>query len=105
MAVLNKADFFNHLNDMVGTNTSDDALHFIEDMTDTYNDLEKRANGDGENWEQKYHELDNAWKTKYRNRFFSSGGQSNLPKDDDDSANKDPKDVKIEDLFTPTDNK
>lgn len=106
MAVLNKADFFSRMNEMVGTDTSDTAIAFIEDMTDTYNDMEKRANGDGENWEQRYHDLDEAWKKKYRSRFFSSGGNSRTPEDaDPDDTKNDPNKTKIEDLFTPVDKK
>lgn len=101
MAVLNRKDFFSQLNDRVGTDTSDEALSFVENMTDTYNDMERRMN-DTENWEQKYRELDEAWKKKYRQRFFSSEGRSRLLDDDEDKGDTgyDPSHIKIEDLFT-----
>ena len=104
MSVLNREDFFSQLQTAVGTDTSDETLAFIENMTDTYNDLEKRANGDGENWEQKYHDLDESWKKKYRQRFFSSGGRSKMPEPDSssgDDGDNDPSRIKIEDLFKP----
>ncbi len=82
MSVLNRDDFINSINTIVGTDTSDNALKFIEDMTDTYNSLEEQANGDGENWKQKYQELDNSWKEKYKRRFFSGNGRSNMPTPD-----------------------
>ena len=74
MAVLDKEKFFTTLHERVGTDTSEESLTFLEDMTDTYNDLEKRANGDGEDWKMKYDELDKSWKAKYRHRFFTSDG-------------------------------
>lgn len=105
MAVLSREDFFSHLQEQMGTNTSDEAMQFIEDMTDTYNDMENRANGNGTDWEQKYHELDEAWKTKYKRRFFSSGGRSNIPQvfsddEDDDDGAKRASTIAIKDLFT-----
>lgn len=86
MAVLSRDDFFERLQARMGEDTSDDAIAFLEDMTDTYNEMEQRANGDGVDWEQRYHDLDNSWKEKYRHRFFSSGGGTYQPpagKDDD----------------------
>ena len=73
MAVLTRDEFFDRVQRVAGTDTSDDTLTFIEDMTDTYNSLEERANGDGNDWEQRYHELDESWKEKYKKRFFSGG--------------------------------
>ena len=71
MAVLTRDDFFDRVQKIVGTDTSDDSLTFIEDMTDTYNNLDEKANGDGTDWEQRYKDLDEAWKEKYKKRFFS----------------------------------
>lgn len=98
MAVLTKEDFFSRLNSAFGTDTSDETISFIEDMSDTYNDLEQKASNSGDNWEQKYHDLDEAWKKKYRSRFFSSPSQNYTPENggDDNKA----KTIQIEDLFT-----
>ena len=97
MSVLNRDDFFNRIQNIVGTDVSDDSLSFIEDMNDTYNDLESRANGDGIDWQQRYNELDEAWKEKYKKRFFS-GGSSYTPKADKD-PDPQPSNVDYEDLF------
>ena len=104
--ILNKDEFFTKLHAKVGTSTSDEDIAFLEDMTDTYNDLEKRSNGDGVNWEQKYHELDESWKAKYRHRFFN-GPEVNNPnsrtKESDDNS-PDPDTIQISDLFTEVNN-
>jgi hypothetical protein len=98
MAVLNREDFFSRLQNAIGTDTSDESISLIEDMTDTYNDLETRANGDGENWEKKYHDLDEAWKQKYRHRFFSNNGRSNMPNNEPNEPNNG-ETITVEDLF------
>ena len=100
MAVLKRDEFFTKLHERIGTDTSEDALSFIEDMSDTYDELERRANGDGEDWEKKYHDLDEAWKTKYKNRFFHGG--SNYRPDFDNYEEDEPKDkseITVKELF------
>lgn len=100
MAILTKDEFFAHVNEMVGSDTSDTALQFLEDMTDTYADLETRGAGDGIDWEQKYRENDQMWKDKYRHRFFSGGGA--MPSDDSTAEGDEavtPDNIKVEDLF------
>lgn len=71
MAVLNRDDFMSRINEMVGDDNSDAALSFIEDMTDTFDDLSSSSNTD--EWEKKYNELDTMWREKYKARFMSSG--------------------------------
>lgn len=99
MPILNKEEFFSRLSAQVGTDTSDSALSFIEDMTDTYNHLQEVANGDGVDWEKKYNELDKAWKERYRRRFFT--GESAMPTPDGgDAPTEQPNtNITIESLF------
>ncbi len=100
MAILSKDEFFNRLNGMVGDSQSDDAISFMEDMTDTYNSLEQQAAGDGQNWEQRYRDNDAAWRKKYKSRFFSSGGGNYDPgPDTDDDPEPDPSKITFDDLF------
>ena len=73
MAVLERDKFFEAVHARIGEDTTDEAIQFIEDMTDTYNDLETKATGDGVDWQERYKELDEKWKKKYSHRFFSGG--------------------------------
>lgn len=74
MAVLTKADFLTRVKEHIGDDTSDTAMQFIEDMTDTFNDLETRSNNaDTENWKAKFEENDKMWRQRYKERFFSDG--------------------------------
>jgi hypothetical protein len=77
MAILSREDFFNNLQARMGADTSEEGIKFVEDMTDTFNDLESRANGDGVDWQAKYQENDNAWRERYKHRFFSNPGTNN----------------------------
>ena len=99
MSVLSRDDFFNRVQAVAGTDTSDDTLAFIEDMTDTYNDLERQASGDGVDWEQRYHELDESWKAKYKQRFFSGGGSARIPQEENTPQENRAEEISYDDLF------
>ena len=90
MAVLNKEEFMNRLQERIGEDTSDEAMAFIEDMTDTFNDMETRSSGQSdEQWKQKYADLDKSWREKYKARFFNS---ETTPADVKDAQEDDVKD-------------
>lgn len=103
MPVLNRDDFFNSLHERIGTDTSEEAIQFLENMTDTYNDMENRINNGGEDWEQRYHDLDNAWRERYRHRFYDSDSRyvpgSSTP-DADPQDDYHPEEVTVDDLFS-----
>lgn len=101
MSILSREDFFARLQERLAEDTSDDGISFLEDMTDTYNDMENRAKGDGTDWEKKYKELDESWKKRYRHRFFS-GGDRGVPESVttvEETEEYNPDEVTVEDLF------
>lgn len=55
----------------IGDDNSDEALSFIEDITDTVNDYESRL-ADSTDWKTKYEENDKNWRERYKERFFSN---------------------------------
>lgn len=71
MAVRSREEILNSIRERVGEQNDDETIAFIEDVTDTFTDLETRANGDGVNWKEKYEENDASWRKKYTDRFFS----------------------------------
>lgn len=75
MAVLNRDDFISRINARIGEDNSDEALSFIEDMSDTFDDMSNRLS-DSTDWKQKYEDNDKEWRNKYRERF-SEGGSNN----------------------------
>ena len=71
MAIKNYEDIMNSVKTFVGNRTDDEALAIIEDVSDTFNDLQtKRSSNEGEIWKNKYNENNEAWRKKYRDRFF-----------------------------------
>lgn len=109
MAVLKKSEIMEQVKGVVGENTDDATLKFLEDLNDTLNDYEAKQAGDGEDWKKKYEELDADWRKKYQQTFFNpvptkdeNGEESNdltKPTDDVDEVEDDePK--HFEDLFT-----
>lgn len=81
MAVKTREEILESFRTKLGENPDDDSISFLEDVTDTLDDFEKRANGDGTDWKSKYEENDANWRKKYTERFFSIEPESN-PKPD-----------------------
>ena len=108
MAVLSKKEILEQVKTIVGENTDDTTLKFLEDISDTMDDLETKAKGDGEDWKTKYDNLDKEWRTKYQERFFNGSSEDDkdependltkpqdLPEEEEDNSPK-----HFEDLFT-----
>ena len=71
MAVKTREEILESFRTRLGENPDNDSISFLEDVTDTLDDFEKRANGDGTDWKSKYEENDANWRKKYTERFFS----------------------------------
>lgn len=71
MAVKTREEILESFKAKLGENPDDDSIAFLEDVTDTLDDFEKRVNGDGTDWKSKYEENDANWRKKYTERFFS----------------------------------
>lgn len=100
MAILNRDEYFERISTIIGDRNDDDSVAFVEDFTDTYNDLANRATGDGIDWKEKYNELDKSWKERYKNRFFSgNGGNPNVGYPNEEQE-EEKKEITIDDLFT-----
>lgn len=101
MATLNREQYFNTLSALVGERSDPEAIKALEDMTDTFNSLEKGVNGDGEDWKKKAEEIDKSWREKYRARFMRGDGGNgpSQAKTDPDSDDYDPNRIGFNDLF------
>lgn len=103
MAKLNRDDFFKRIHERMPDVTSEEDISFLEDMTDTYNDLENRALNDSEDWKRKYEENDRSWREKYKHRFFNGGDRAVPPMSKKEKEEEDqisPEEITVEDLFT-----
>lgn len=94
MAVKTKEEILELVKTRIGDDSSEEALSFIEDITDTLNDREKQISDSGE-WKNKYEDLSK----KYKERFFE--GDKTPPSNQDDDEDEGQKKItKFEDLFT-----
>lgn len=98
MAVLSKEKLLESVSERFKDDTSDEALSFIEDITDTLNSYVS-----GEDWKTKYEENDAAWRERYKERFFSTDVEKqkdetvNVSEETVDESENEPS--KYEDLF------
>ena len=96
---LSKEDFMSAVKNMVGENTDDNSLKFVEDMSDTYNEFEQTTAGT-DDWKQKFEENDKTWREKYRDRFYSSGEEDKKKEEEHEEESEDEADdITIDDLF------
>lgn len=68
--IKSKDEILNTLKEKFKDDDSDDTLSFIEDISDTYDDLSEQVSKSGE-WQKKYEQNDKEWREKYKERFFS----------------------------------
>lgn len=91
MAVKTVDEIMKKVRERIGEDDSDEAIEFIEDISDT---LESFSNA--EDWKTKYEENDKKWREKYRDRFFTS--KEEVEEDDIEEPEEKEK-KKFEDLF------
>ena len=78
MAIKTLQEILENASKIIGENTSDEALTFLEDITDTFN------NNNGDVSRAEYDELDRTWRARYKERFLS--GDTSI----DDTIGDDP---------------
>ncbi len=91
MAVKTLDAMISAANEIIGENNSDEAISFLEDLTDTISARQP----DVAYWKEKYEQNDAEWRKRYRERF--SGKQETIetvPK-----VEIEEKEITIDDLF------
>ena len=96
--VVTKEEFIKKLHDFVGDDTSEKALDFIEDMTDTYSAALDSTSGDNAEWQKKYDELNETWRKKYLHRFYG-GNVKTESEDKEDEVEITDETITTDDLF------
>ena len=77
MAVRNMQELIESAKVIVGENTSDEVLAFMEDLSDTMTDYDNKTK-DNTDWKTKYEQNDATWRKRYSDRF------SGKPVDDEE---------------------
>lgn len=113
MAKLKPEEFMKAVQTIIGDRTDDDALKFLEDCKDTITEDKNDYKTMYEAEVEAKKKLDDEWRTKYKERFYSSDTNINNNKDNQDNTNKDPnfdtrseelkkaESITIDDLFKP----
>ena len=68
MAIKSMTELIESAKSIIGEDMSDEALGFMDDLSDTMNDFDTRTK-DSTNWEEKYKENDAIWRKRYMDRF------------------------------------
>lgn len=101
MAVRTIKEILDAVQGRLGDDTSDEAIAFVEDITDTLNDYETKTKSE-EDWKKKYEDNDASWRKKYKDRFFGGGKPSEEEIEEefeDDEEHEETKVKTFEDLF------
>ena len=73
MAIRTVEEIMEAVKKRIGDAMDDDSISFVEDISDTLQELSKR---DEEDWKKKYEENDASWRQRYRDRFFSGSEET-----------------------------
>lgn len=95
MAIRQISELLDSARTLIGEDTSDDALSFLDDLSDTMNDYDTRTH-DQTDWEQKYKDNDASWRKRYADRFNGKP----VEEEDDSYELPDPPKKTYLDLFT-----
>lgn len=87
MAVKTKEEILESIKSRFSDDTSDEALAFLEDVSDTFADYEQKIKGDGKDWKTEAERIDAEWRQKYKDRFFSgSDPEENVEDETEDKT-------------------
>lgn len=89
MAVKTKSELMDAIRARIGEDNSDEAISLVEDISDTFDDIQNNSASDGTDWRAKYEENDATWRQKYRDRFF------NNPDTKDDETEDEGEEIKV----------
>lgn len=93
MAVRTTQEIIDALKESFGESPDDTQLAMLEDISDTFTDLNKKS---GEDWKTKYEENDKAWRKRYTDRF---SGKADSDTDTLEEDNEPQKPLTYESLF------
>lgn len=79
MAIRTKDEIMASIRERIGDDQSDEAISLVEDISDTIDNMQSKANGDGIDWKTRYEENDANWRQKYRDRFFGKSSDDPIP--------------------------
>lgn len=97
MSIRTREELLESIRVKIADDSSDETIQLLEDVTDTFDDLETKAKGDGKDWKAEAERIDQEWREKYKERFFSSDVDEDI--DDEPEIPAGVVNMKYEDLF------
>lgn len=85
MAVRTTQEIIDALRESFGESPDNTQLAMLEDVSDTFTDLNERSR---EDWKTKYEENDKAWRKRYTDRFSGTADPEPIPTGDDPEPTK-----------------
>lgn len=103
MAVRTRDEILTSLNKLIGDKQDDETLAFIEDVTDTLSQPSQDQDLKAENdkLKQDLKDQDDAWRKKYRERFFSAPVEPDPAPSGADQTPEPEKPLTFDALFAP----
>lgn len=92
--ILSKEELMTEMESIIGERTDDEAIKFIEDVTDTIDSLEEQ-NNETDEWKSKYEEI----VTKYKERFFNQEVDKNEKSEEETEEETEEEPETYEELF------
>lgn len=105
MAIKSRDEIVNVVKSILGEAPNDDGIVLLEDLSDTLDDYETRANIDWQSeradLERQIQETDRAWRTKYAERF-GEGKETNqtIEEQHQEVETVDAEEITYDDLFS-----
>lgn len=96
MSVVTKDVLLEKFKNKFGSDSDDGIIEILEDISDTYSDLEEKAK-DNTDWKEKYEINDAEWRKKYTDRFYNKEETNNEEKENENDSEKEMK--TFDDLF------
>lgn len=72
MAVRSREEILATFGEMMGERNDDEVINFLEDINDTWSDMDTRILSSGEDWKAKYEESESTWRARYKERFLNN---------------------------------
>lgn len=101
MAKLSIDELVKRVQTYVGERTDDETLAFVQDFTETMNDLKEHSSTDEvDKYKKQLADNDNEWRKKFRDTFFNKPIKETETEDSgENEEGEKPKILKYEDLF------
>lgn len=103
MAVRTKDELLTVFSEIVGDDSRDEVIQYMEDLSDTYDEMANSSDSalsDKLNaLKEKYEKLDREWREKYRDRFLKKSEESTEEKVSENEGEENKKSYEYKELF------